>query len=463
MLKFKTNTSAQQDKLLTSNLVVGCILSIIGLLSPAIITVDNIGFFDSLRDAVLLNEKTHLIFAALKLISLNVIRDIPIYLGSFFLAESFVIVVDKKLVMFHRFIIVLLSNMLCYFLIDIMYSIEYYFGLPAFAFIIFLILLGDLRLIDTWKKVTMAITLLTALWSMSVMPLLSSILIGQGELAQEVKHISRFLNADIALNFFTFLLCGLFLFVTLLLWLLIRDENKMILLIEQRKKDAKLLHEAKLDLMESRMHSEVQHLVHDLKSPLVSAQVLISAVSIKLAENGLTPEVEHLQSAENSIERMSGMITDILYDEHFIIVSVEELLRSIMSQISAMDYASFVKLNPLEDDNEVLVNKVRFIRAIINLVENAYYAIDKIVGTITIDVVHDKENNHIDFLVSDNGKGIPPHELSLVWDDGYSSHESHGFGLSFVRNTIEKFGGTVTLSSNPGEGTTACVRLPIEY
>jgi two-component system OmpR family sensor kinase len=69
--------------------------------------------------------------------------------------------------------------------------------------------------------------------------------------------------------------------------------------------------------------------------------------------------------------------------------------------------------------------------------------------------------------VRDSGPGIPPAEQPLVFDRffrgtnvGEARASGSGLGLAIVRSIVEMHGGTITVSSAPGEGSTFTVRLP---
>ncbi len=73
------------------------------------------------------------------------------------------------------------------------------------------------------------------------------------------------------------------------------------------------------------------------------------------------------------------------------------------------------------------------------------------------------------FEVEDNGCGINPHELALVFKPGFSTKfslqtgkVSTGLGLAHVKNLTESLKGTVTVSSNVGKGARFTIRIPQE-
>src|SRR5208282_5565081 len=70
------------------------------------------------------------------------------------------------------------------------------------------------------------------------------------------------------------------------------------------------------------------------------------------------------------------------------------------------------------------------------------------------------------FSVTDRGPGIPPHVLEKVFDwfethSLGSQHRGPGIGLSLVRSFVELHGGTVTIASIVGQGTTVTCTFPL--
>lgn len=75
-----------------------------------------------------------------------------------------------------------------------------------------------------------------------------------------------------------------------------------------------------------------------------------------------------------------------------------------------------------------------------------------------------------DFLltVSDNGPGIPPRAIKMLFQVGYSTkfnadtgNINRGVGLPAVQYIVEELGGSIRVDSQPGRGTVFQVRLPM--
>lgn len=81
-------------------------------------------------------------------------------------------------------------------------------------------------------------------------------------------------------------------------------------------------------------------------------------------------------------------------------------------------------------------------------------------------------DGHCIIKVSDNGIGIPAHDLPFVFKRFYRGHKHHssasqikgtGLGLSIVKRAVEAHGGTIELSSTPGAETAFTMRIPLQH
>jgi signal transduction histidine kinase len=67
----------------------------------------------------------------------------------------------------------------------------------------------------------------------------------------------------------------------------------------------------------------------------------------------------------------------------------------------------------------------------------------------------------VDVFIRDDGDGILPENLDLIFQPFFTTKPRHaGLGLTVSRGIIERHGGSLTISSEPGQGATVRVRLP---
>lgn len=82
-------------------------------------------------------------------------------------------------------------------------------------------------------------------------------------------------------------------------------------------------------------------------------------------------------------------------------------------------------------------------------------------GTVRVELGCDEET--VTLTVADSGPGIPPDDLPRVFSHDYAADLSAGdrrYGLPFAHDVIVRHGGTLTVESAPGEGSTFSARLP---
>lgn len=117
-------------------------------------------------------------------------------------------------------------------------------------------------------------------------------------------------------------------------------------------------------------------------------------------------------------------------------------------ELSQQAYGLFARVQPVE-----------FGRMLSNLLNNGAEALgDK--GKMDVRLA--PEDNYIVLTITDTGKGIPPEILSRLGQRGETHGKAGGSGLGLyhARTTAESWGGSLTITSTPGKGTTVAIKLP---
>jgi CheY-like chemotaxis protein len=116
-------------------------------------------------------------------------------------------------------------------------------------------------------------------------------------------------------------------------------------------------------------------------------------------------------------------------------------------------------------------------QVIMNLSTNAYHALQETGGKLEVSLkeinlnyeeslqrVGIKVGRHLELTVKDNGQGMTPQVLERIFDPYYTTKKQGkgtGLGLSVTHGIIKNHGGDISVSSQPGVGSTFSVYLPV--
>ena len=223
-----------------------------------------------------------------------------------------------------------------------------------------------------------------------------------------------------------------------------------------------------------RMRSEfVANVSHELKTPITSIKGFAELLDSGVVQDHALVE-SYLRRIREESERMTNLIEDILrlsslesgqsQEQRPELVDLremaEDILYSLTPQISKRNITAQAEGEgccwAVPDDMRQLLK---------NIIENAVkYNTDG--GSVS--VVCDQGDETCSVTVSDTGIGIPMEHQPRIFerfyrvDKGRSKREGGtGLGLSIVKHVAAKYGGQITLTSRPDEGTVIQVRLPV--
>jgi signal transduction histidine kinase len=112
------------------------------------------------------------------------------------------------------------------------------------------------------------------------------------------------------------------------------------------------------------------------------------------------------------------------------------------------------------------LDRAKITFALQQIIDNAYkFSSD--LGTVSISLFNGGDK--VCVLVSDSGVGIPREEISKVFEkfyqiDPHNTGQVRGFGLGlfYAREFIHQHGGSISIDSEPGLGTTVTVTVPVQ-
>lgn len=443
-------------------LILGLFMVVLGVLAPFLLPAKLFRISETIDMAIRTNQSIYLLVAALKLVVLNTIRSFPHYLGAFFLMDS--IAFEKRLhQLLKNILISIFAVGLVYSLIERIYGIHYDFAVPSVLMISVLLIVDrmDFSMVRMYKKATLLSMLILAIQFLDVLPIISSEYFGRGELSSSIKMLVDLMGASNLLSGMCIIFMGLFFLFTALLCWQISLENELRRANHKVEEERENLMDTRMRLLEARTNKEQQFLVHDLKAPLTSIQIWTDLLRMKACNESCADCKGYLDHIDGSARHMNLLVSEIMNSKTRSVFTVDEVIKLFSSQTSPTRYNDILTIENTCGVCRMEINRTNFVRALINLTENAANSIHHNHGAIMLRVSANERTVY--FTVTDNGEGIAPEMLDKIWEKGVSGRGSTGVGLFFVKEVVNDIGGDVTIDSAPSRGTRVTVCVPRYY
>ncbi|HXG00649.1 MAG TPA: response regulator [Bacteroidota bacterium] len=249
------------------------------------------------------------------------------------------------------------------------------------------------------------------------------------------------------------------------------------LMDELRRKNVELEHQTqKTQEASDTLKKFLAMFSHELRSPLNSIIGFSDLIATQFKD--LTPESiqEFMRNINASGKHLQHIINDILdlskieagkmelHIASYPVSYFEESIRRVLaSQIQEKQIALEVRFTP--ELEEIVVDQTRFRQILINLVSNAI-KFSRQGGRVT--VRSERVGYDVEFEVSDEGVGIKKEELPHLFkpfrqasNNRGAQAQGIGLGLAITKKLIELHGGTISIESEYGKGTTVRFRIPL--
>ncbi|MEZ0396013.1 MAG: hybrid sensor histidine kinase/response regulator [Anaerolineales bacterium] len=226
------------------------------------------------------------------------------------------------------------------------------------------------------------------------------------------------------------------------------------------------------DLLREQFASIVSH---ELKAPLSAIQQNIFALEFEL-DQVLTPEQkEKLERIKVRVGDLLKMINSWLrviavdinrLKESFTPLSVSEPIADAIESLATLAARKNIEIVSETEPALPLIHgdRVSLTEVFVNIIGNALkYSPD---GTKVL-IKAGQEEQSVTVTIADSGIGIAKEDLPHIFDgfyrgkSGQASATGHGIGLAVARQIVEAHGGSITVESELGKGTTFSVHLPI--
>ena len=192
-------------------------------------------------------------------------------------------------------------------------------------------------------------------------------------------------------------------------------------------------------------------------------QQIIDSVDYRYLKEDL-PEV--IKESLDGLQRIKAIVANLLVftssrEAERCMVDVNEEVESALMLLDAEISKKGHVVRNLGCVPKILANPQQLKQMFVNLIQNATHAIGPD-GRISVST--EERDNHISITISDNGVGIPADVVQNIFNPFFTTREvgsGVGLGLSIAYRVIEGHNGNVDVQSEPGQGTTFTIRLPI--
>ena len=240
-----------------------------------------------------------------------------------------------------------------------------------------------------------------------------------------------------------------------------------------------------LDLASRYKSQFLANVSHELRTPLNSLLILARLLAQNPADNLTLKQVEYANVIHSSGTDLLLLINDILdlsrveagkldvHPERFALASLAEDLRTVFEPLAAEKRLNFAVETEADVPAEVLTDRQRLRQILHNLLSNAVKFTPEGRAELRIDLARHRapdEEPVITFSVTDTGIGITDDNLETIFEafqqgDGTTSRRygGTGLGLAISREVAAQLGGRITAESEPGQGSTFTLYLPVAY
>ncbi len=210
---------------------------------------------------------------------------------------------------------------------------------------------------------------------------------------------------------------------------------------------------------------------HEINNP---TQVMLGNLDVLMSELGdrLDPVRGEIDLVVEQIYRIQAIVEKLLkyarpgeYAGYLEPVDVNHVADDTVSLVSHMRKQRAFEIDlDLAATQTVTINAQELQQVLVNLISNAVHALPEAGGKIRLST-EDWDGHGVCIVVADSGSGMTPDQCSRIFNPFYSTKpegKGTGLGLSVSYGLIRRYGGDITVQSEPGRGSVFRVWLLAE-
>lgn len=232
---------------------------------------------------------------------------------------------------------------------------------------------------------------------------------------------------------------------------------------EDRLRDAA----TKLEGVNRELDAFSHRVAHDLKNPLTTAELTTQRLALRCPSAELANGFARLLRA---LRRIGAIIDDLaalsrMSSEPVTACDPAAVVEELRADLEPCAQSGGVSLVIDVDPASVRCGLGLLRQVLWNLADNAI-KYRRPAGEPRVEIRGHAVDGQYELLVRDNGVGIAPDETCKVFEpffraSGAEAAQGTGLGLSIVKRAVEASGGSVSVTSEPGAGSSFVTRLPL--
>lgn len=239
----------------------------------------------------------------------------------------------------------------------------------------------------------------------------------------------------------------------------LRRKNEAIAKVIRQNRE--LAHHQRLQTI-GMLTSSIAHEFNNLLTPIMGYSLM--TLEKLQPEQELYDDILEIYESSCKAKEIISRLNDLSRkntDTSFRLMSPDVLIRKTIAIAKPAKPENVqVKLDLNCDDQRLNANEIQFTQLLLNLILNAYHAMDE-GGTLSVITSFDEAHIHI--RIGDTGCGMSSEVQKKIFEPFFTTKDSGrgtGLGLAIVAQAVEDHRGKIMVNSKEGEGTTFHIRFP---
>ncbi|MGE5314398.1 MAG: PAS domain S-box protein [Acidobacteriota bacterium] len=251
----------------------------------------------------------------------------------------------------------------------------------------------------------------------------------------------------------------------------ILDENRIVIgfvgahkdITEQKKLETQLVRSQKMETF----GTLAAGIAHEVGNPLTSISSIVQVIQRTTKDDFAREKLELVKNQINRITKIIRELVDFSRPSAYEVkkTDINNVIRDALNIVQYGKKVQHITFNVklLESLPHIAVVSDQLVQVFLNILMNAVDACDQ--GRHQIDVSSTLNDHTVEITVRDDGRGIAKEDIEKIFDPFFTTKEvgkGTGLGLWVSLGIVKSFGGDIQVQSEPNQGTTFIISLPMK-